>query len=178
MQQWFFKQNFGGNMAKKKVSAKRAVKKTGPGAKRTTTGTKRGTSAASSRKARIAVKSAVRAKPKSKTTSRPQQPKRSTKSSQPTHPPIGRPRISADEKLYLLFKEDYHARQIFEFLRVETLRDLEQHSPKEIFQRLTAPIQQTLTRTREKLANYNRCLLEDSDFLLDQVNRQEKTPVP
>jgi hypothetical protein len=38
---------------------------------------------------------------------------------------LGRPKITGEEKLFLLFKEDYHARQVFDFLRVETVKDLD-----------------------------------------------------
>ena len=42
--------------------------------------------------------------------------------------------MTNEEKLYMLFHEDYDARQIFEFLRVETVKDLEQFSPEQIVQ--------------------------------------------
>ena len=79
---------------------------------------------------------------------------------------LGRPKISADEKLYLLFKEDYHARQVFAFLRVETVRELEQHSPKQIVKLLSRPIQETVERIRQKLADNNRFLLDDAEFAM------------
>ena len=79
---------------------------------------------------------------------------------------LGRPKISADEKLYLLFKEDYHARQVFAFLRVETVRELEQHSPKQIVKLLSRPIQETVERIRQKLADNNRFLLDDAEFAI------------
>ena len=79
---------------------------------------------------------------------------------------VGRPKISADEKLYLLFKEDYHARQVFAFLRVETVRELEQHSPKQIVQALSRPIRETVERIRQKLADNNRPLLDDAEFAM------------
>ena len=43
---------------------------------------------------------------------------------------IGRVLVTQEEKLYMLFKEDYHARQIFEFLRVETVKDLERNADR------------------------------------------------
>ena len=77
---------------------------------------------------------------------------------------LGRPKISGDEKLFLLFKDNYHARQIFEFLHVETLKELEQHSPEDIVKRLKHPIEETVRRIREKLAEYNRCLRGDEAY--------------
>ena len=56
--------------------------------------------------------------------------------------------VTQEEKLYMLFKEDYHARQIFEFLRVETVKDLEQFSPQQIVKLLSQPIQKTVLRIR------------------------------
>src|SRR5438105_1272658 len=43
-------------------------------------------------------------------------------------PTLGRPTVTGDEDLDMLFKEDYHARQIFKFLNVTTLKQLEQFS--------------------------------------------------
>ena len=39
----------------------------------------------------------------------------------------------------MLFHDDFHARQVFDFLRAETVGDLEQHSPQEIIHRLSRP---------------------------------------
>ena len=80
---------------------------------------------------------------------------------------LGRPTISQEEKLFLLFREDFHARQIFEFLRAETVRDLEQFTPEEIVRRLSQPIRQSVQRIRVKLAAHNRCLRDDQEFALE-----------
>lgn len=80
---------------------------------------------------------------------------------------IGRVLVSQEEKLYMLFKEDYHARQIFEFLRVETVKDLEQFSPHEIVKLLSQPIQATVLRIRRKLAEKNRHLADDAEFVVE-----------
>jgi len=80
---------------------------------------------------------------------------------------IGRVLVSQEEKLYMLFKEDYHARQIFEFLRVETVKDLEQFSPQQIVKLLSQPIQATVLRIRRKLAEKNRHLAEDEAFVVE-----------
>jgi hypothetical protein len=77
---------------------------------------------------------------------------------------LGRPKVTGDEKLYLLFKDDYHARQICEFLRVETVRELEQYTPQQIVDRLTAPIVATVQRMRLTLAGLNRALADDREF--------------
>ena len=81
-------------------------------------------------------------------------------------PSLGRPKVTAEEKLFMLFKEDYHARQIFEFLRADTVRDLDTWSPDEIVRQLSQPIKQTAERIRKKLADYNRCLRDDQEFAL------------
>jgi len=85
---------------------------------------------------------------------------------------IGRVLVTQEEKLYMLFKEDYHARQIFEFLRVETVKDLEQFSPQQIVKLLSQPIQTTLLRIRRKLAEKNRHLAEDEAFVVEYKKAQ------
>jgi hypothetical protein len=85
---------------------------------------------------------------------------------------IGRALVTQEEKLYMLFKEDYHARQIFEFLRVETVKDLEQFSPEQIVKLLSQPIQTTVRRIRQKLAEKNRHLLGDEGFVVDYKQRR------
>lgn len=79
-------------------------------------------------------------------------------------PSLGRPLVTNEEKLYMLFKEDYHARQIFEFLRVETVKDLEQFSPEQIVRLLSKPIRTTVDRIRQKLAGKNRYMLDDAEY--------------
>ena len=72
----------------------------------------------------------------------------------------------------MLFKEDYHARQIFEFLRVETVKDLEVFSPQQIVKLLSRPIQTTVERIRQKLAEKNRHLLGDETFVVEYKQRK------
>lgn len=79
-------------------------------------------------------------------------------------PSLGRPKVTGDEDLDMLFKEDYHARQIFVFLRVKTVKELEQYSAGEILRRLSAPIKETVERIRRSLAVRNRCLIGDEEF--------------
>jgi len=80
---------------------------------------------------------------------------------------LGRPTVTAEEKLFMLFHEDYEARQVFEFLRAETVGDLEQHSAQDIIHRLSRPIRETVDRIRQKLADRNRCLTGDEQFAAD-----------
>ena len=77
---------------------------------------------------------------------------------------LGRPLVTVEEKLYMLFHEDYEARQVFEFLRVETVGDLIQISAEEIIRVLTAPVRRTISRIRQRLAEKNRSLQGDEEF--------------
>jgi hypothetical protein len=80
---------------------------------------------------------------------------------------LGRPRLTADAKLDLIFQRDYQAREIFAFLSVQTLRELEEYSPDEIIERLTGPMVQTVQRIRKALAFGHRCLAGDRKFALE-----------
>jgi len=82
-------------------------------------------------------------------------------------PMLGRPKVTGEEDLDLLFKEDYHARQIFKFLNVATVKQLEQFSAAEILRRLSRPIKETVERVRRSLADRNRCLDGDEEFALE-----------
>jgi hypothetical protein len=86
-------------------------------------------------------------------------------------PSLGRPKVTGEEDLDLFFKEDYHARQIFKFLNVQTVKELERYSSSEILRRLSLPIKETVERVRRLLAQYNRCLHGDETFALEH-----KTP--
>ncbi len=77
---------------------------------------------------------------------------------------LGRPLVTQEEKLYMLFKDDYHARQIFEFLRVFTVKELEEFSPQQIVRRVSKPVFDTVDRIREKLAGMKRSLRDDEAF--------------
>ena len=78
--------------------------------------------------------------------------------------PLGRPRVTLDSKLDELFLKDYEVRQVFEFLNVSTLRELEVHRPAEIVEKLTAPMVQAVGRIRKVLALQKRCLKGDEKF--------------
>lgn len=77
---------------------------------------------------------------------------------------LGRPTITVEEKLFMLFHEDYEARQVFEFLRAETVADLEAFTPQEIIHRLSRPIRETVDRIRNRLADRNRSLAGDEAY--------------
>ncbi len=77
---------------------------------------------------------------------------------------LGRPLVTQEEKLYMLFKDDYHARQIFEFLRVNTLKELEELSPQQIVRRVSKPVFDTVDRIRGKLAEMKRSLRDDEAY--------------
>jgi hypothetical protein len=97
-------------------------------------------------------------KPTKKPTKKPARKKAKKKIS------LGRPTVTAEEKLFMLFHDDYEARQVFEFLRAETVGDLEQHAPQDIIHRLSRPIRETVDRIRKRLADRNRCLAGDEEF--------------
>lgn len=99
--------------------------------------------------------------PAKKTGKKPAVPKNVKKIS------LGRPTVTAEEKLFMLFHDDYEARQVFEFLRAETVADLEQHTPQDIIHRLSRPIRETVDRIRQKLADRNRCLAGDEKFAVE-----------
>jgi len=103
-------------------------------------------------------------KPTKKSAAKKSAKKPSAKKKAPKKISLGRPTITAEEKLFMLFHDDYHARQIFEFLRAETVGDLEQFSPQDIIHKLSRPIRETVDRIRIKLAERNRCLAGDAEF--------------
>jgi hypothetical protein len=129
------------------------------------TGTK-----ATSNKATGAKAGKAKAQPGAKKKSKSAAPKAARAAAKPASDEsaaIGRVLVTQEEKLYMLFKEDYHARQIFEFLRVETVKDLEQFSPQQIVRLVSKPIQDTVLRIRRKLAEKNRHLAEDAEFVVE-----------
>lgn len=77
---------------------------------------------------------------------------------------LGRPLVTQEEKLYMLFHEDFLARQVFEFLRVETVKELEQFSQQQIIHMMTKPLRTTVDRIRQRLAQFKRSLKDDEQF--------------
>lgn len=80
---------------------------------------------------------------------------------------LGRARVSGTAELDQYFLKDYEARQVFTFLGVKTLKELEGFAPQEIIDRLTAPMLQTVNRIRKALALQNRCLSGDQKFAVE-----------
>jgi len=80
---------------------------------------------------------------------------------------LGRPRIAGTAELNLVFQKDLEAREIFSFLDVRTLNELEALGPEEILEQLTAPMVRTVDRIRKVLAMSNRSLKGDQKFARD-----------
>ena len=110
--------------------------------------------------ARKTAKKAARKAPAkaSRTVKKPRTPKRKGPAA------LGRVKVAADARLDLLFQKDYQAREIFDFLKVQTIRELEEFAPIEIIERLTGPLTQTVERIRKTLALANRHLAKDERF--------------
>ncbi|MBI1311945.1 hypothetical protein GC176_11685 [bacterium] len=89
---------------------------------------------------------------------------------------LGRARITGDAKLDEFFKRDYEARQVFEFLRVHTVKELEEFGPQEIVERLTGPMVRTIDRIRKALALNNRSLKGDERYAVDFLSTIGGTP--
>jgi hypothetical protein len=77
---------------------------------------------------------------------------------------LGRVRVPSAARLDLVFQKDYQAREVFDFLKVQTISELEQFGPDEILERLTGPMVQTVLRIRKTLAMANRHLAKDEKF--------------
>jgi hypothetical protein len=130
----------------------------------------------SASKARSAKKVVARPKPAPKATKKPATKGSRAKQSAPKQacakqPParrkasgFGRVRVPVDARLDLVFQKDYQAREVFDFLKVQSIRELEQFAPDEILERLTGPMQQTVLRIRKTLALVNRHLARDEKF--------------
>ena len=80
---------------------------------------------------------------------------------------LGRPRVTLDARLDVLFQRDYQAREVFDFLRITTVRELEERAPDEIIKELAGPLYQTVQRIRKTMALCNRSLAGDRDFALE-----------
>ena len=140
----------------KKPSAKRAPAKTKAAAKKHGV-TKKRVVKRSSRSARTVATVATSARRKTSPGKRPAA--------------LGRPRIPGTAELDQMFLKDYEARQVFAFLGVQTVRELEAHPPHEIIERLTNPMVRTVERIRKALAINNRYLAGDQKFAV-QFSKQ------
>ena len=158
-------------MAKKKAArtkpGSRTKKKVRAASKKTAS--KKTASKKATRKKRVKKKVAkqktVAKKRKAPATKRAKTTKKKKKSGKAKS--LGRPRVTVDVKLDQLFQKDYQAREIFEFLRVNTIRELEQFAPDEIIDRLVGPVIQAVQRIRKAMAMNNRCLAKDRDFAVE-----------
>lgn len=141
--------------ARKTATRKEAVKKKAAVKNKATKKAKKksGKKAALKKKAAKKKATAKKATSKKKKTARPM--------------PLGRPKVTLDSKLDELFLKDYEVRQVFEFLNVTTLRELEEHKPDEIVEKLTEPMVQAVGRIRKVLALQKRCLKGDEKFAKD-----------
>jgi hypothetical protein len=137
--------------ALKKVGKKVAKKKKPPAGPPARKAAKKSTAGATKRVPRAAAKT-------SRTVKKPRPAKRKGPAS------LGRVKVAADARLDHLFQKDYQAREIFDFLQVQTLRELEQHAPQDIIERLTGPMVQTVQRIRKTLALVHRHLAKDEKF--------------
>lgn len=95
-------------------------------------------------------------------------------------PSLGRPLVTQEEKLYMLFHDDYQCRQVFEFLRVETVKELEEFSPQQIVHLMSRPIRMTVDRIRQRLAEFKRSLKDDAQFVAGfrQAKPADPRPTP
>ena len=84
---------------------------------------------------------------------------------------LGRPRVSLDGRLDLLFQKDYQSREVFDYLRLTTVRELQEFTPDEIIQKLAGPLYQTVQRIRKTMALCNRSLSGDQKFALEFKER-------
>ena len=115
-------------------------------------------------KKKKAVKKTAKSAPRKKAVGKKATARKTSRA--PKGPPavVLRPKVPGDAKLYLVFKEDFPARQVFTFLRVETVKELEAYRAREIVERLTAPLVATVERIRERLAENNRFLAGDQTY--------------
>lgn len=162
--------------ARKTASRKKAVKK--KSSTRATTkktkksgGTKKAARKTSSRKKtgtkkKAASRKSAPTKKKTKKTAARKKQGRASKQAKKARS-LGRPRVPADARLDHVFQKDYQAREVFEFLGVHTVRELEQYGPDEIIDKLTGPMVETVHRIRKTLALSNRSLADDREFALE-----------
>ncbi|MFQ5734018.1 MAG: hypothetical protein ACE5KM_18930 [Planctomycetaceae bacterium] len=160
-------------MAKKKTASRKKAKTKAAASRTAKAKTSRRAKTASRKKpskktARKTAKKTAKKKAAKKATKRSAARKTAKKTTaRKTGKRLGRARVSADAKLDVVFQKDYQAREVFDFLRVTTLRELEEHAPDEIVERMTRPLVQTVDRIRKALALVNRCLDRDERFALE-----------
>lgn len=138
------------------MPAKKSAKKR---ASRATKGKQKAARKRMTTKVRTERKVTSRKKPIAKATARKKVARKRT-----TGATLGRPRVAGTVELDQMFRNDREAREVCEFLGVKTLKELEQLTPDEIVERLTAPVVRTVGRIRKALALNNRCLTGDQKF--------------
>ena len=162
-------------MAKKKAASKKKASSRPTAARKATK--KAGSKKAAVKKAAAKKKSAKKATAKKTTKkSAASKKKKTTRKASLSGAKLGRARITGDAKLDEFFKRDYEARQVFEFLRVHTLKELEQYGPQEIVERLTGPMVRTIDRIRKALALNNRSLKGDERYAVEFLSAIGGTP--
>ena len=161
-------------MAKKKAASKKKASSRPAAAKKATK--KAGSKKAAVKK--VAAKKTTVTKPAAKkaATNSAAPKKKTARTSPASGAKLGRARITGDAKLDEFFKRDYEARQVFEFLRVHTLKELEQYGPQEIVERLTGPMVRTIDRIRKALALNNRSLKGDERYAVEFLSAIGGTP--
>jgi len=147
-------------MANKKVAAKKKQARK----KKSVTKKKKAAVKKTAAKKSVRRKAASRKKVARKKATAKKKKKAARRADGPAEPKLGRARVSGESKLEQIFLKDYEARQVFEFLNVATLKELEKYGPEEIAARLTAPMLQTVNRIRKALALNNRTLKDDKEF--------------
>lgn len=165
-------------MAKKKAIGNKTKKKKKSVVKQKAGGRKKASSAVSKRKQKAAKKVKKKKAAAKKASSKPANAtrKKKTVKKQKTGKTLkrlslGRPRVTADGRLDQVFQKDYQAREVFDYLGVSTLRELEAFAPDEIIDKLTGPMLQTVQRIRKTLAMVNRSLANDRIFALEFKNQ-------
>lgn len=73
----------------------------------------------------------------------------------------------------MLFHDDYLARQVFEFLRVDTVKELEQFSQQQIVHLMSKPLRMTIDRIRQRLAQFKRSLKDDEHFAAEFLKQNK-----
>jgi len=159
-----------GSTTAKKAGSPKAVKRA---SKKSSPEKAKPLKAAKASTKRKAVPTGPKAKAKQATPTLPKPISTPPTSKAPTEQEIslGRPLVTQEEKLYMLFHDDYLARQVFEFLRVETIKELEHFSQQQIIHMMTKPLRMTVDRIRQRLAQYKRSLKDDEQFAADYLKQ-------
>jgi len=157
-------------MAKKKVAREKSVKRKATQQK--------AAARKSVAKRKVAAKKPLKKKPaarkvvKKKAAQKPVGKRKAAKKKVKRAAALGRPKFTGEALLDQVFKEDYHARQIFTFLGVSSLKELEKFGPEEIVNRLSAPLVQTVQQIRKRLADHNRHLAGDLDYAVQRKQQR------